>query len=87
MTVSANQEWDSGISRLLMCVILKIQNLNNKYLYKKVRLIGNLIQTRFVFLKFEDRKCIETKKRVCSVKVESVSFHLVPLPASKGMGN
>ena len=49
---------------------------------QKVRLIGNLIQTRFVFLKFEDRKCIETKKRVCSVKVESVSFHVVPIRAS-----
>ena len=47
-----------------------------------VKLTRNLIQSRFVFLKFEDRKFIEIEKCFYSVKVESVSFPVVPVPAS-----
>ena len=47
-----------------------------------VKLIRNLIQSRFVFVKLEDRKFVENEKCFSNVKVESVSFHVVPVPAS-----
>ena len=47
-----------------------------------VKLIRNLIQSRFVFVKLEDRKFVENEKCFFNVKVESVSFHVVPVPAS-----
>ena len=47
-----------------------------------VKLIRNLIQSRFVFVKLEDRKFVENEKWFFNVKVESVSFHVVPVPAS-----
>ena len=47
-----------------------------------VKLIRNLIQSRFVFVKLEDRKFVENEKCCFNVKVESVSFHVVPVPTS-----
>ena len=42
----------------------------------------NLIQSHFVFVKLEDRKFVENEKCFVNVKIERVSFHVVPVPAS-----
>ena len=47
-----------------------------------VKMIRNLIQSQLGFLEFEDRTFIENENCFYNVKVESVSFHVVPVAAS-----
>ena len=94
--IESLQIWPAvGVTQLLTTLKNSISEIAYSAIYRSaptnirishgdqtVKLTRNLIQSRFVFLKFEDRKFIEIEKCFYSVKVESVSFPVVPVPAS-----
>ena len=47
----------------------------------QVKLIGNPIQSQTDLSRFGDEVCFENKQRLQKVKVETVSFNLVPVRA------